>query len=233
MSSADIGRHGAIAGLSAVALKRSDAARTFYLASHAEYRALSETIAEPRSLLFDAQVTALDKRQASAIITAYCYDLAVAELTVGYTLFPEKLFGRMFKSVRQVTEPSRSYNGTLDGKLTLDGTCARLVVPSLPASVGDGHFPNYPALPVATMFSQFTHLAGELLAAPFRVQHVVAQAQDLIFAGSEAVFEVERQGAERFNCRALSGGMLKGEVTLYVTGLSTGQIERKWLPVRE
>lgn len=225
MSAGDIGRHGAIAGLCCAALSQRDETRRFYLAQRAEYRGF-DLGAGDRVVRFESELEHLDKRSAVAQVRALAGGMTLAELRVSYTILTATAFERLFRNYAQEvpgSAPSRTYQGDLRGTLECTPHTRRLSVTSIPESVCAGHFNTYPAMPVAALMNQLSRLAGGLVDRPYYVAEGSVSADDLLWAGSEAVFEVRRTVQEgnvhRFTCYATSGGRLKGEmeITLVAT----------------
>ena len=228
MTCGDIGRHGAIAGLAAVALGR-EAQRHFYLATKAEYRALGQPYA-PSPLTFDVKVTQRQRRRAAVQIGIYRGEVRVADLSVDYVVLSKAAFGGFLRPALKDTFGTADldavprfdqeageapYDATLTG--TLERTETEAVFKTvIPVSVGRGHFDVAPALPVAVTFAQFSNLVGALLERPFRTVHAGIEASDFVLAGAEATFRAVRRGQSRFDCDVVSNGKVKSVAYLEV-----------------
>lgn len=227
MSAADIGRHGAIAGLCAVALSQRDETRRYYLASSAEYEGFYQDASEG-PVQFESEVGHLDKRSATAHVRASLAGKTVATLDVSYTIFTETAFERLFRAHAQPTETvalgeAAPYRSALQGTLERSADSLRLHVGAIPKEACMGHFEGFPCMPVAILMHELSGLAGQLMGCPYYVAQGTVEANDLLWAGSEAVFEVERLHTEgegqRFACRATSQGLTKGELTITLAAL--------------
>lgn len=230
MTCGDIGRHGAIAGLAAVALGRQETQQHFYLATKAEYRAYGKPHA-PSALTFDVEVTERQRRRAGVQINIYRGDLRVADLSVDFVVLSKAAFGGFLRpalkdtfgttDLATVPKPEQStdeapYDATLAGRLERRETEA-VFETIIPASVGRGHFDIAPALPVAVTFAQFSNLVGALLERPFRTVHAGIEASDFVLAGAEATFRVVRKSQARFDCEVVSNGKIKSTAYLEVS----------------
>lgn len=232
MTCGDIGRHGAIAGLAAVALGRQDAQQHFYLATKAEYRAYGKPHA-PSVLTFDVAVTQRQRRRAGVQIDIYRDETRVADLRVDYVVLSRVAFGGFLRPALKdtfgttdldaiPTKPAPEqvadeapYDSTLVGTLERRETEA-VFKAVVPASVGRGHFEVAPALPVAVTFAQFSNLVGTLLERPFQTVRAGIEASDFVLAGAEATFRVVRKGQSRFGCDVVSNGKVKSTAYLEV-----------------
>jgi hypothetical protein len=152
-------RHLAILGSCAIALKRN-AEKSFYLATKATYqRHIDKIKLENLELIGTAQVLNLDKRKATAhtqLITKE--NQVITSLDVEYTILSSEIFERQFKNhkldLRQTNENiSRQnfykqfdFNPKL-AKQTEDGIIFN--IGEIKPEMCMGHFPMYPALPVA------------------------------------------------------------------------------------
>jgi hypothetical protein len=148
---------------------------------------------------------------------------------VAYTVLSAPAFERLFRDRAQVVPrpcAEAGYQGDLPGR-TLERTAdrVRLQVERIPLGVCAGHFDGYPAMPVAVLMGQLSRLAGELMGTPYHVAAGLVEADDLLWAGSEAVFEatrVAREGSEhRFDCLTYSGGRIKGRMELTLSETPT------------
>jgi hypothetical protein len=221
MSAGDIGRHGAIAGLCCAALSQRDETRRYYLAQRAEYTGFCLGT-NPAAVRFESELEYLDKRSAVAQVRARVAEQTLAEMRVSYTILTVAAFQRLFRDRAQTTPevlPGEHYQGGLTGVLEQTPDVCRLTVESIPVSVCAGHFTGYPAMPVAALMNQLSRLAGQMVGGqPYYVAEGAVSADDLLWAGSGAVFEVRRSSPageiNRFSCRVTSGGRVKGEMDI-------------------
>ena len=224
MAAGDIGRHGAIVGLCCAALAQRDDTRRYYLARQAEcqgfYLGSREGVVQ-----FEGVLEYLDKRSAISVVRARVAGQLLSELRVTYTILTAAAFERLFaERARPLHEPApKWYDGTVEGVLEAEGERRRLTVPAIPLRVCAGHFDGYPAMPVATLMSQLSQLAGGMMDGPYIISQTSVAADDLLWAGSEAIFEVERtcqrDGEHHFSGSVTSQGVSKGKVEMVFTAV--------------
>lgn len=222
MSAAEVGRHAAIVGLCCAALAQRDDARRYYLAQRADYQGFVP--ADPQGVVrFKGDVQRLDKRAAVVKVGAEVGGAPLAEVEVAYTVLTAPAFERLFRDRAQPTSTvptpgDAGYDGELTGVLERTPDTLRLRVAAIPLEVCAGHFDGFPAMPVAVLMSQLSRLAGGLMNGPYHVTAGLIEADDLLWAGSEAIFEAKRvfeRGREhRFRCLTYSGGYIKGKMEL-------------------
>jgi hypothetical protein len=219
MQAAERGRHGAIAGLCALAMSQPDSARRYYLAQKAHYRAYFSRANYGASIRFSARVDALAKRSGRATINATVLGSSekVMDLSVEYLVLTEPMFERLFRDHRQAI-PSGSQLALPHALRTAPGV---RTVPALPASLCRGHFENYPALPLAIVLRELVDMSGEVFAAPYWVHEALVSADDLCWAGQTARFEVASEtqpstadNHSKFLGRALRGPQMSAELKL-------------------
>lgn len=188
MHAAERGRHGAIAGLCALAMSQPDSARRYYLAQKASYRAYFSRASYGASIRFSARVEELSKRSGRATVSATVLGSAekVMDLSVEYLILTEPTFERLFREHRQATHSGPE----LLLPHTIRSAPGQRTIPSLPASLCFGHFDNYPALPLAVVLRELGDISGELFAAPYWVSEAKITAADLCWAGQNVRFEV-------------------------------------------
>jgi hypothetical protein len=225
MSAAEVGRHAATVGLCCAALAQRDERRRYYLAQRADYRGFVP-VSSQGVVRFEGDVQRLDKRAAVVRVGAEVGGAPLAEVEVAYTVLTAPAFERLFRDRAQPTPTAHApcdagYYGELTGVLERAPDTLRLRVAAVPLEVCAGHFDGYPAMPVAVLMSQLSRLAGGLMGGPYHVTAGLIEADDLLWAGSEAVFEAKRvfqRGREhRFRCLTYSGGRIKGQMDLTFT----------------
>jgi hypothetical protein len=192
MSSAEVSRHAAIAGLCSAALAQKDDNRRFYLAQRAEFYALPSAAPYGTPVTFSARLEALNKRSARSSITASVGGEPLARLEVSYTILTAYAFRRLFRHRTRETAPCARMRAELPGHLTVADD-AIYEVPAVPEAACAGHFTSFPALPVALLVGQLGDTAAHLLATEaFRGVRASVVASDLCWAGEAARFEVRR-----------------------------------------
>ena len=217
MRPGDLSRHGAIAGLCAVALRQRDDQRRYYLATDATFTGLPSSAPYGAPLQFRAEVSELDKRSARAFVTAYAHEERVATLDVGYTVLPITLFERLHAARRQPTRP-----GVLEPLTVRDvvwkGDTGTYRIPALPAAMCAGHFDNYPAAPVALLMDQLAQIAERFVDRPSYIALGHIKATRLCWAGDEVVLSMKKLSGDpretQLEGQIVSGDALAGEMRL-------------------
>jgi hypothetical protein len=193
VSAAELTRHAAVAGLSAVALGRPDTARCYYLVSELEATFLPSRAAFGASVQYAARVTALNPVGGSARIEARVEQELVGRVRASFALVPETLFLKLFVRHRTATYGdmgSHKIYPPLDA-ISCDrhAAQARLVVPR---SACRGHFDQHPALPVPVLVGQLVRLTSSLAEGKFRVSALHVKSPALAWAGDELRLRVAK-----------------------------------------
>lgn len=215
MSSAEISRHAAIAGLCVAALTQHDDDRRFYLAQRAEYSSVLNSAPYGSQVQFEARLEALNKRGARSTIQVSAADKPLARLIIDYTILTDYAFKRLFRSHRRPTCPQTEMDSRLPGTLSVENGRALHELTALPEAACAGHFVDYPALPVALLLGQLGTTAAHLMASEkWRGLRAVVNATDLCWAGERVRFEAVRASPPRaqaaaetatlFNCRVVA-----------------------------
>lgn len=221
VAAAEAGRHLAILGSYACASSGgAREGRHYYLAEEAQLEAtdlVEESGLSGRApLRVLARVTSNDKRRPRAACEIHTLSGArLYSLSVGYNVVPERVFQRLFAAHRvDMRRERRGENGAAAAAavhrrnpyrrrlpLTIehvDGRTVRAALPCVNAEDCSGHFPLYPAIPVAVLMEVFSNAAGALLRqgamAPslrYRVRRAEIRASKLVFAGQGLVLSGE------------------------------------------
>ncbi|GJL66781.1 MAG: hypothetical protein NPIRA05_17520 [Nitrospirales bacterium] len=175
ISAAEAGRHLAILGLCSIALQRVEGTKHYYLAQRAHLTrhaaADVESVDGFRGL---AWPIAIEKHHAVARTQMFIDSQHVLyDVTVQYAVVGERVFERMFRQYRQramiVREgDANPYARTLplrDVTITGKRLTAFLRVES--SGQCPGHFPHYPAIPVAILMQALSQAAAQLIQAMF------------------------------------------------------------------
>lgn len=249
---AEAGRHMAILGSVACAThKREGGKRLYYLAERALLQAPDDSDASGAASLLHVSAQCVEAR--TRVARAEC-ELRQANgtllfgLGVTYKLVPEDVFQRLFAAFRvdMRKSPRSAHGGSIDSfhgqrrspyryrmplsVAALDAQHIRTELNHIPAEACAGHFPLYPALPVAVLMEAFANSTGMLLRSyrddpelRFRVTSADITASRLVFAGQSLVIEGEVVGelSERkveMRMRAsLSGGDEVSRATFVTT----------------
>ncbi len=185
MEATQVARHLAILGSCAVALQRDDDARHHYLATRAHFlRTANITAGEaasqavewgggPELLEAEASGTWIDRRAARSLVKMYGPDGQLSHaLDVHYTVMAPRMFDRLMPPVDAALlsssgpvaaagEPSGSAalarfevsDDAVEGGVIVD--CG-----TIPVDMCAGHFPGYPAAPVALVMGRLARAAG-------------------------------------------------------------------------
>src|SRR6478736_694842 len=217
MTCAEIGRHGAIAGLCAAALNRGDSRRYYHVAQKAECVFFPHAAPFGTPIALRAQPITLAARSAVVSVEARIEDQILAKMEVTYTVLREDLFTRLFSAHASANASVRgSYADYVPlrelgpGKASID---------SVPVHACAGHFEKFPALPVAVLMGQLVRVArSEFPFERFRVTRANVAADSLAWAGEDVLLEAKptKRSAEEweFDCRANVGGRFIGGMTL-------------------
>jgi len=220
---AEAGRHMAILGSVACAThKRESGKRLYYLAERALLQAPDISEADGAASLLHVSARCVESR--TRVAQAAC-ELRQTDgtllfgLGVTYKLVPEDVFQRLFAAYRvdMRGSPRRAHDTSHAAyhpqrrspyrqriPLTLSSLDARHIrteLNQIPAEACAGHFPLYPALPVAVLMEAFANSTGMLLRSfrdnpelRFRVTSADITASRLVFAGQSLVIEGEVVG---------------------------------------
>lgn len=195
MRPGDLSRHGAIAGLCALAVQQNDDQRRYYLATEATFTGYPSGAPYGSSLRFEAEVTEFGKRGAKASITAYAYQERVATLGVSYTILNALLFERLHAHRRQPTPPVALEPVVVEG-VVWQGNTGIYRVPELPVRMCAGHFDDFPAAPVALLMDQLAQIAERFVDHPSYIAFGEVSATRLCWAGDEVVLSMTKLGGD-------------------------------------
>ncbi|MFM0068719.1 hypothetical protein [Paraburkholderia aspalathi] len=229
ITAAEVGRHLAILGSCAAAQTHRD--RVYYLAVHARYVRLREPLAtvQDQLLYARARVTQLDRR--SLAVQAHVFaGSPFAQLSVRYQVLSEPLFDRMFaeyKNENDFIEASDSspYAQVVPLRFETPST-SQLTAHSGQLSVHEcsGHFPHYPAWPVAIVAYCTFQVLSRLLdylrgsVSSYDVMTVQLTAHKLIASTTAVSFVVTCIGEDAnshcfdFNCDVVANGAVVAEL---------------------
>lgn len=218
MRPGELSRHGAIAGLCALALQQRDDARRYYLATEATFTGYPSAAPYGSPLRFEAAVLELGKRDAQALVTAYARDERVVTLEVGYSVLSATLFERLNAPRRRPTVTGVGVFAPLPvQEIVWHADTGTLRVPALPEGLCAGHFDGFSTAPVALLMDQLAGLGEAFVGRPCHPAWGQISADRLVWAGDEVVFSVTRRGGtlreSHFEGRITSGGGPVGQAT--------------------
>lgn len=207
IEAAQVARHLAILGSCAAAFARDDDSRNHYLATKAHYTRLAggPTTWSDEPMRAEAFATWLDKRTARAYIKLSTLDGQGSHLLdVHYSVLAPKMFKRLHPPAETIIdlEPSMHIDGAIDCGLNMSsdaiedhGDGVRVDCGPILASACAGHFPDYPAAPVAILMGRLCRAAGVALGrklAPDR--EAAAEIGYVIEAGEVSASKLARAG---------------------------------------
>ncbi|QYN17470.1 hypothetical protein [Amycolatopsis sp. DSM 110486] len=170
----EAGRHMAILGLCAAASLAPDDARRYYLARRAEITWLHPKPAAAGGALTGRLTAALPtSRKATAAGLLRAGSVALAAFSLSYDVLKAPVFERMFSHMHHPDTGTET--GTETGsspyarglELTSVNIGAQSITATVTASPADcaGHFPGYPALPVAVLGTAMVDATSRLIEA--------------------------------------------------------------------
>ncbi len=196
VSFAEASRHMAILGSVSCALANPVKSKHFYLASRGTYHRSAAAISPTsRFLAVQARCFYLEKREAGARCRLLDeHNNLIAEITVYFHVIPYPVFERLYKihykSAPDFSSPNpyRKKNELLDLQCSPQQASASLGI--IRDQYCAGHFPHFPALPVAILMSSLLDLATAYIqfmtntqAISISVKNVSLVADNLGFAG--------------------------------------------------
>lgn len=218
VSGAEAGRHLAILGACACSSVWEGTGTHFYLARRAKLLRHPHAVGNGRTFRAIARATgARSGRETSAQGNLFVTDSErpLFTIDVTYQVLSRSLFQRVFASRRvdmrarpraEATEPHSAQAALRQNPyyehLPLDFVernpeRVHARVPVVSASHCAGHFPQYPALPVAVLMHALTTMSGEALrvrwgdSARFRIMNADVYAERLVFPGESLQLEAE------------------------------------------
>lgn len=200
ISTAEVGRHLAILGVCSCALLNPSKRRHYYLAHQARYERVGDipyTTPQADYLFGNAVCTSIDKRSAStATLLTNANNQVIAKLQVFYHVIPDILFERLYKN-NHIANPDFSMENPYKLKHELYetdviGNTMTATMGVIPEYYCAGHFPNYPALPVAILIYSLLSLTSEMVAhisgnpdQKVSIKDCSLSAENLAFAGDK------------------------------------------------
>jgi hypothetical protein len=195
MRPGDLSRHGAIAGLCALAVQQKDDERRYYLATDATFTGYPSQAPYGSSLRFEAEATELGKRNARAFVTVYAYQERVATLEVEYSILSTLLFERL-NAHRQQPTSQAALEPLMVKDIEWRGNTGVYRVPALPVGMCAGHFDNFPAAPVALLMDQLAQIAERFVDRPSYIASGQVSATRLCWAGDEVTLSMTKVGGD-------------------------------------
>ncbi len=222
ITAAEAGRHLAILGSCAAADANPANGKHYYLAHRAIFRRPSNTATDEAigPLQAKARGSLDSKRKASAMMAMSMDRQPVCTLSVEYHVLPERMFAKLNAASRQPNQHTEANPYASPCPFTV----SKLTSDSLAASLGvvrpeqcQGHFDNYPAMPVAILMSTLIRSSGQLLDevvgrpnTKYLVREAIVEADGLGFAGEIVDLAVDYTGTcsgdFTFHGRAIASG---------------------------
>lgn len=229
ISAAEAGRHMAILGSCALALQNPNQERHYYLAIGAKVKKISNLF-ENSTLLGKANVLSLNKRNgivSTKLITDKGQLLYTIEVT--YKIMHHSLFEKLFSQNRCSNPTIPTFNNPYLNEIPLgnsifENNMLKTVLGPLEPHECQGHFHEFPAVPVAVLMHSLSKAAGQLFShqlgkknLPYIVEEGLIKAENLAFAGNKINIAIYYNEGNNFNfiCKALSDkGMEYGTMHL-------------------
>jgi 3-hydroxymyristoyl/3-hydroxydecanoyl-(acyl carrier protein) dehydratase len=264
LPAAEAGRHLAIAGSCACASLEPEGGKHFYLAQRAYLRReqpevstseQSQVQANPRLARLRVEAKAEGRSRRSATASGQVRNDAgqtLFSLDVGYRVLSEAVFERLFSAHRRDLRSPERVRGASDGSSVhlrknpylsplpmiasqLDATHGKAALPEVRSDLCTGHFPMYPAMPIALLMHGLSSLSGDVLRARYGnharyyVQEGEVRAEQLAFAGQPLHFEARwiacAGDLDMFEARArLDDGAIAGAMQLTLRRVLVEQV---------
>lgn len=223
ISAAEASRHLAILGVCACALTNPIKKRHYYLA----YKGIYERVAEPKTenatLYARAECISVDRKKGEAITELHDeYGTTLVVLRVFYHVILDSTFERLYKN-NFIAQPDFKLENPY---LYMHGFKSETVYENeIACSMGNipeyycaGHFPQFPALPVAILVYNLFHMACKLahIQDSHDSKYVIKQyeivADNLAFAGDKVELVVKHLGTVGGNLsELLAEGFANGD----------------------
>lgn len=205
ISASEAARHLAILGACAISLVE-DKEHCFYLALRGIQHRVSQNIKEDYKELYGTATAVFVERRKAKAKTELVTDKGVLiyTLEVDFLIVPEKVFSKRYNAFKTSNNPGEySQHNPYKENFSLYDIAINGI--SLQASLGTikpercaGHFPEYPALPLATLSYYQTQAVSLLLKditgfsdLQYRINHVSVEADNLAFAGEKVNIAVK------------------------------------------
>ena len=217
ISCAEFGRHLAILGSVLLANEYNHKDKHYFLANHADLKRVHEYVTKSEDFTISAKVVTKEKRKATIQGVIYDrFEIPVYEAEVSYQVMHPKIFNRFFGQYQlehtytnEVSPYIQRKNLTQVEILNQNATATYGIIE---ANDCEGHFQNYPALPVALVGGLFCELGMHLVRSVLPYQTIIALSTDikanrLAFTGEELTFEgrvAEQINDDTFRITAIS-----------------------------
>lgn len=237
IAAAEVGRHLAIAGAAAAATRNPMPGKHFYLARSARIERVADATPQGGALTrFRVEATSegVLKRRASAVAVLKQQQadrlVDLYRIRVDYDVITPAIYLRMVRGLASVDMAALQEENIFDVPLVpvldTDGVaCAEILVKP---EYCFGHFPEYPAFPVAKLMHVLSNLAGDHLGmrlerpgARYVVERAEVAAEQLPFAGSAVKLRsrfagLAADGCHHFVCEARVGADVCGAMDLFL-----------------
>ncbi len=241
IEAAQVARHLAILGSCAAALSRDNDDRHHYLATRAHYTRLSNSpsvVDEP--LRAEAIASWADKRNARALVKLSTENgQGLNLLDVEYTVLTPKMFVRFNPPIDDaVIQAGTDVDlGDLPFEVEAIEDGVRVACGPVPSSLCAGHFPGYPAAPVAIVMGQLCRAAGlamnrhlDMEDGRYRIEEGHVTASGLARAGQDLVLDARYErpvrGGHQLRGLAMADGETVGEVLVTMSAHSPEPVDQ-------
>ena len=202
ITNCEAGRHLAVLGSCAIALKKGSRDRHYYLAAKANTTRLNFENRNPSFMSATAKCLSVDSKSAiTELILSYIDGKVFSKSIIDYHIINHKTFERVYKSKvlpmlltgdnPYIQEPYVEFQTISDTKLTA-------TIDHISHIDCQGHFVNLPAVPISTLFGRSVALAIHLMQVRlnkphgvFVVKEFTSDARNLAFPGDVIDFEAQ------------------------------------------
>lgn len=205
ITAAELSRHLAILGVCSSALANPTKQRHYYLAYRGIYERVSDTIPETSKLTGRAKCLSINRKKAEAETELLDNNgNVVVKLHVFYHVILDTTFERLYKE-HYSEKPDFIYKNPYSiihefKNTELYGDEIRCSMGIIPEALCAGHFPNYPALPVAILVYNLFNMASKLVTNSNEktdcktiVKSYEINADNLAFAGDNVELKVSSE----------------------------------------
>jgi hypothetical protein len=222
ITAAEVGRHLAILGSCSLAMDNPNPGKHYYLVNKAELKKFSDSSkSDVVKFVGKSRILRLDKRDGMTISKLYCKEgKLLYKLATSYHILKEKLFEKIFANKKiEVPFDAVNYNPYLYEFPVKNYSFYnnRMWTRFGPLSHKEcnGHFPEYPCIPVSILMHALCRNAGRYLAnilniphVKYSVSHAKMNASNLAFSWDSVLITTDYIGSVesqyKFECKAFS-----------------------------
>lgn len=199
ISCAEFGRHLAILGSILLAHEYNHKDNHYFLANHADLKRVHEYVTQSEAFTLIARVVSKGKRKATIEGVIYDrFEIPVYKAEISYQVMHPRIFNRFFGKHQLTHTYTNEVSPYIQRKnlsqVAISHQDATATYGIIEANDCEGHFQDYPALPVALVGGLFCELGMHLVRSVLPYQTIIALSTDikasrLAFTGEELKFE--------------------------------------------